>query len=53
MENKEYDDELQGYLWHENDSVIHRKGSLLLAVKNTTELLWNQRTIRANQSMSL
>ena len=33
MENKEYDDELQGYLWHENDSVIHRKGSFTIEGK--------------------
>ena len=24
---KQYDDELSGYLWHENDSTVERKGS--------------------------
>ena len=27
---KEYDNELQGFLWHENNAVIHRKGSLTI-----------------------
>jgi len=27
-EGKEWDNELQGYLWHENNAVIHRKGSI-------------------------
>ena len=28
--SEEYNDELQGYLWHENDSVIKRKGSFTI-----------------------
>lgn len=27
MENKEFDNEKRGYLWHENNSTIERKGS--------------------------
>lgn len=28
--DKQYDDEKKGYLWHENDSVIERKGSFVI-----------------------
>ena len=28
--DKQYDDEKKGYLWHENDSVIDRKGSFVI-----------------------
>jgi len=30
MSDKKYDDEGRGYLWHENDAVIDRKGSWTL-----------------------
>lgn len=30
MTDKKYDDEGRGYLWHENDAVIDRKGSWTL-----------------------
>ena len=34
MDNdKQYDDELRGYLWHENDSSIERKGSFTIQGK--------------------
>jgi len=29
-DQKEYDNELQGFLWYENNAVIHRKGSLTI-----------------------
>jgi len=28
--DKQYDDEKKGYLWHENDAVIERKGSFVI-----------------------
>ena len=30
MEDKQYDDEKKGYLWHENDATIERKGSFVI-----------------------
>ena len=30
MEDKLYDDEKKGYLWHENDATIERKGSFVI-----------------------
>ena len=34
MDNdKQYDDELRGYLWHENDSSTERKGSFTIQGK--------------------
>ena len=30
MSDKQYDDEKKGYLWHENDAVIERKGSFVI-----------------------
>tara|TARA_R110002012_G_scaffold189332_3_gene356539 strand:- start:930 stop:1313 length:384 start_codon:yes stop_codon:yes gene_type:complete len=30
MSDKQYDDEKKGYLWHENDSTIERKGSFVI-----------------------
>jgi len=30
MENKEFDNEKRGYLWHENNSTIERKGSFTI-----------------------
>jgi|TARA_R110000744_G_scaffold122384_5_gene227396 hypothetical protein len=29
-DQKEYDNELKGFMWHENDSTIHRKGSITI-----------------------
>ena len=31
--NKQYDEELRGYLWHENDSSVERKGSFTIEGK--------------------
>ena len=28
--DKEFDNELKGYLWHENDCEVHRKGSITI-----------------------
>lgn len=30
MSDKKYDDEKKGYLWHENDAKIERKGSFVI-----------------------
>ena len=32
-DEKQYDDELTGYLWHENDSTVERKGSVTVEAK--------------------
>ena len=29
-DDKQYDDEKKGYLWHENDATIERKGSFMI-----------------------
>ena len=29
-EQEKKDDNLKGYLWHENDCIIHRKGSVTI-----------------------
>ena len=37
MEDKQYDDEKKGYLWHENDATIERKGSFVI---NGEKKIW-------------